>query len=289
MNDTASLAGAGLTNLPFIFPDASVIDPSYFAYEALNGVNPPIWDGTRISMVRRISRGAAASRNAPTNIPFPGFLNVNKTNDVSISLTHIRGQHTMKSGFYNTHSYKAQQRQGWQGTITFANDTTNPLDTGFGFANAAVGVFSSYNQFSKYVEGSYVYNNTEGYVQDNWKVTSKWTLDYGVRLVHQQPQYDELGQAANFLPDKWAAVEAPAALSRRLRGARPCTGANRQALDPRTGALLGPNTAVAIGTLVPNSGNTDERAVPVRAGHRQDHLHLAGARSWRRDSAPPTT
>ena len=51
MNSNASLSGAGLTNLPFIFPEASVINPSYFAYEALNGIKPPIWDGTRISMV----------------------------------------------------------------------------------------------------------------------------------------------------------------------------------------------------------------------------------------------
>ena len=254
MNDTASLAGAGLQNLPFIFPDASVINPDYFAFEALSGVNPPIWDGRRISMVPNFAWGSRIT-NAPSNVPFPGYLNVNKTNDVSISLTHIRGRHTLKSGFYNTHSFKAQQRQGWQGTITFSNDTSNPLDTSFGFANAAVGVFSSYNQFSKYVEGSYVYNNTEGYVQDNWKVTNKWTLDYGVRIVHQQPQYDELGQAANFLPEEWAVSQAPVLY---LAGcaAQPCTGNNRQAMDPRTGQLLGPNSVVAIGTLVPSSGNT---------------------------------
>ena len=256
MNNIASLSGAGLTDLPFIFPDAAVINPNYFAFEALNGVKPPIWDGKRISMVPNFAWGSRVNSTfAPTNVPYPGFLNVNKTNDISISVTQIRGHHTLKAGFYNTHSFKAQQRQGWQGTITFANDTSNPLDTGFGFANAAVGVFSSYNQFSKYVEGSYVYNNTEGYAQDNWKLTNRWTLDYGVRLVHQQPQYDELGQAANFLPDKWASSQAPVLY---LAGcaAQPCTGNNRQAMDPRTGALLGPNTAVAIGTLVPNSGNS---------------------------------
>ena len=48
-------------------------------------------------------------------MPFPGYLNVNKTNDVSISLTKVSGRHTLKAGFYNTHSYKAQQRQGWAG------------------------------------------------------------------------------------------------------------------------------------------------------------------------------
>jgi hypothetical protein len=254
MNSTASLSGAGLQNLPFIFPDASVINPSYFAFEALNGVNPPIWDGKRISMVPNFTWGSRIA-NAPTNVPFPGYLNVNKTNDVSISLTNIRGRHTLKGGFYNTHSYKAQQRQGWQGSITFSNDTNNPLDTGFGFANAAVGVFSAFNQFSKYVEGSYVYNNTEGFAQDNWKVTDKWTLDYGVRLVHQQPQYDELGQASNFLPEKWAVGNAPFLYTAGC-AAQPCTGNNRQARDPRTGQLLGPATSVAIGTLVPSSGDS---------------------------------
>jgi len=254
MNSNASLSGAGLTNLPFIFPDASVINPSYFAYEALNGIKPPIWDGTRISMVPNFAWGNRIA-NAPTNVPFPGYLNVNKTDDVSVSLTHIRGRHALKGGFYNTHSFKAQQRQGWQGTITFANDTSNPLDTGFGFANAALGVFSSFNQFSKYVEGQFVYDNTEGYLQDNWKLSSRLTLDYGVRLVHQQPQYDKLGQASNFLPNKWDAGQAPALYLAGCAGS-PCTGANRQAMDPRSGALLGANTAVAIGTLVPDSGNT---------------------------------
>ena len=38
-------------------------------------------------------------------------------------------------------------------------------------------------------------------------------------------------------------------------GASPCTGANRQARNPRTGQLLGANSAVAIGQIVPNSGN----------------------------------
>src|SRR4051812_39994042 len=111
MNDIASLSGAGLNNLPFIFPNAGVVNSSYFAYQALNGVNPPIWDGSRLSYVPNFAWGSRIT-NAPPNMPFPGYLNVNKTNDVSVSLTHIRGRHTMKTGFYNTHSYKAQQRQG---------------------------------------------------------------------------------------------------------------------------------------------------------------------------------
>ena len=84
------------------------------------------------------------------------------------------------------------------------------MDTSFGFANAAIGAFSTYQQNSKYVEGAYVYNNTEGYIQDNWKVSSRLTLDYGVRLVHQTPQWDQRQQASNFLPEHFSAAAAPA-------------------------------------------------------------------------------
>jgi hypothetical protein len=256
MNDNAALKNVGLGSLPFLFPNAGVIDPSYFAYEALNGVNPPIWDGTRISMVPNLAWGNRIA-NAPQNIPYPGYLNTNKTWDVAVSLTKVIGSHTLKGGFYNTYSLKAQQRQGWQGTITFGNDSANPLDSTFGYSNAALGIFSQYAQNSKYIEGNFVYNNTEGYIQDNWKVNDRLTLDFGVRLVHQQPQYDELLQASNFLPDKWSGSTAPYVyLAGCGNGVYPCSGSNRQAKDPRTGALLGPNTAAAIGTLVPNSGDT---------------------------------
>ena len=93
----------------------------------------------------------------------------------------------------------------WSSTPT----ATTPLDTGFGYANAAVGVFNQYTQGSKFVEGSMLYNNTEAYVQDNWKVNSRLTVDYGVRFTHQQPQYDQFQQMSNFFPDQWKASAAP--------------------------------------------------------------------------------
>jgi hypothetical protein len=256
MNDNAALKNVGLSGLPFIYPDAGVVNPDYFAHEALSGVSPPIWDGTRIGMVPNLAWGSRIG-NAPQNIPFPGYLNTNKTWDFSASLTKVAGRHTLKGGFYTTHSLKAQQRQGWQGTITFGQDTSNPLDTSYGYSNAAMGVFSSYAQNSKYIEGNFVYTNIEGYIQDNWRVSDRLTLDFGARLVNQQPQYDQLLQASNFLPDKWSKSNAPYVyLAGCGNGVYPCSGTNRQAMDPRTGTLLGPNTAAAIGTLVPNSGNT---------------------------------
>ena len=190
---------------------------------------------------------------------YPGFLNVNATKDVAMSLTKVAGRHTLKAGFYNNHSRKSQNQNSAAtfGALNFSNDTSNPIDAQFGYANAVLGIFASYNQLSRYIEGKYVYDNTEGYVQDNWKVNDKLTLDYGVRLVRQQPQYDSLGQASNFLPDKWSQTQAPVLyVAGCVNGANPCSGANRQAMNPLTNQLLGVGSAIAIGTIVPNSGDT---------------------------------
>ena len=95
------------------------------------------------------SRGAAASATRRRTSPFPGYFNINATQDISISLTKVAGRHTLKTGFYNTHSYKAEQATDVNsfGTINFQQDAvgTNPFDTSFGFANAAIGTFSSYH------------------------------------------------------------------------------------------------------------------------------------------------
>ena len=259
MTDSASLQANGLGALPFLFPDATVLDPGYYAVKALNQVDPAFWDGSRMSKIPTFQWGGRIA-NAPPTIGFPGWLNINTTNDFAISLTKVKGRHTMKTGFYNTHSYKAEQTSNAAfGTINFQQDSvgTNPFDTSFGFSNAALGTFSSFQQAQKYVETSSIYNNTEWYIQDNWKANNRLTFDYGLRFVHQQAQYDNLGQASNFLPDKWSLSAAPQLyVPGCANGVYPCSGNNRQAMDPATGQFLGPNTVNAFGTLVPNSGNT---------------------------------
>ena len=64
------------------------------------------------------------------------------------------------------------------------------------------------------------YLGVEPYIQDNWKVNDKLTLDYGVRFVHLVPEHDIYGQASNFFPEQWKASAAPIALPAGLRGRR---------------------------------------------------------------------
>jgi hypothetical protein len=250
----ANRFNSGIGDIPFIYPEAQTVDPRYFAYGYLQGVNPPSFQDGQMLLMPTFQWGPRIA-NPPPSLSFPGFINGYREQQVSISVTKLAGSHTTKAGFYLFHSYKAQTQGNFWGTINFGNDTNNPIDSGFGFANAALGGFSSYSQQSKMLEGNYVYNNVEGYIQDNWKVTPKLTLDYGLRLTHQQPQYDSYGQASNFFADKWDASQAPLLYLAGCPGnANPCA-ANRQAMDPRTGQLLGQNTALTIGAVVPNTGD----------------------------------
>ena len=258
-NDVSNRNTAGLGGLPMIFPDALTLDTRYYAYRIMQDMQPPFWvNGQLLIMPTSLTWGNRIA-NAPPNMTYPGFLNVNATKDVAVSLTKVAGRHTLKAGFYNNHSNKSQNQNSAAtfGALNFSNDTSNPIDAQFGFANAVLGIFTSYNQLSRYIEGRYVYDNTEGYVQDNWKASNNLTLDYGVRLVHQQPQYDSLGQASNFLPEEWTKAQAPVLyMAGCVNDVTPCSGNNRQAKNPRTGQLLGIGSAAAIGTIVPNTGNS---------------------------------
>jgi hypothetical protein len=273
VNDSANRL-TSLPGFPLLYPNAGVVDPRYYAYGVLQDLNPGWWDGTKINLPPVFGWGSHIMGSAgvgalpgPPNQVFPNFLNINRTQDVAISLTKIWGSHTSKAGFYNNHSFKAQNtgaggvpNLGFQGYVNFGNDTNNALDTGFGFANAAVGVFTQYLQQSKLIEGSMIYNNTEFYVQDNWKVNSRLTLDYGLRFTHQQPQYDQFLQMSNFFPGLWSPSGAPLLyIAGCSNGATVCSGNLRNAVDPRTGQILtapgAANTGAAIGTVVPGTGN----------------------------------
>jgi hypothetical protein len=249
---------SGFGDIPYLFPDATVLSPQTFSYQVLNQVGSTSWDGTRVQAPPAFSWGTRITNAPPNNTgPFGSFILDTRNRTWNASLTRVQGAHTIKTGYYYFRSYQRRGQGNITGTISFANDTANPLDTTFGFANAAVGVFSSYSQLSRWGEGAYLAVNHEAFIQDNWRWTSRITLDYGLRFIHQVPQYDSYGYSSNFLPEQWNSAAAPALyVAGCSTGVYPCTAANRRAMNPLNGQMLGPNSALAIGTLVPGTGST---------------------------------
>jgi hypothetical protein len=280
--DPSSNRLTALPTFPELYPQAGVVNPGYYGYQVLQATKPQFWDGKSLNMNPTFGWGSLISTNvcsapSPGCQRYPGYLNINRTQDVAANLTHVQGRHTFKAGAYLNHSYKAQNTGAggianltFQGYVDFGNNTNNTLDSGFGFANADLGIFNQYLQASKFIEGDFLYNQMEFYIQDTWKVSNRLTLDYGVRFVHQQPQYDKLNQSSNFFPNQWTAAASPVLYTAGCsNGAATCSGNIRNALNPLTGQIVtaagAANTQALIGTPVPGAGNSLDGI--VQAGH----------------------
>jgi len=215
----------GLQGLPVLFPDGIQDDyPPQFAFGGRAGNNPNI-----------------GSNNAP-------FYNFNTTYDFLANLTKVWGRHTSKFGVYTQRSHKDQSGFGPNnGVMNFTDNTANPFDTSYSYANAATGAFNFYEQASVWPVGEYRYWNVEWYLQDNWKPNNRLTLDYGLRFYWIQPQYDQALLTSNFLPDQFSRGDAV----RLFRPGRNAAG-QRAAVDPVTGQVL---AEAFIGRIVTNSGD----------------------------------
>jgi hypothetical protein len=248
---------AKLDGIPDIYTTNRDVNPAYWMAGALSQLTAPFYVDGKIQLPQYMTYGTR-SGNAPSTPQYPGWLNINQTWDLAGSVTHVRGRHTIKGGIGFNHSFKAQNMtQGVfpMGTIDFQEMTNNPYDTSFGFANVATGVFYTYSQASKFIESGIVYTGVEPYIQDNWKVSQRLTLDYGLRFVHLQPEHDTYGQAANFFPEQWDAANAPLLYVPGCPGGvYPCPS-TRQAMNPKTGQLLGAGTAGLIGQRIPGTGS----------------------------------
>jgi hypothetical protein len=181
------------------------------------------------------------------------FINYNTTFDFTDGLTKVWNKHTIKAGFYMQRSRKNQTSfASFNGSYNFGDQGgptgANPLDTGYGFANALLGVYQSFNQAQHHINGEYRYWNIEQYVQDTWKVTNRLTLDYGMRASWYQPQYDSSLQASSFELADWNPKQAPSLYTPAVN---PLNN-TRSAYNSLTGAYLPVNY---IGILIPGSGN----------------------------------
>jgi hypothetical protein len=198
--------------------------------------------------VPSISFGTAPANTATIGTGTAEYFNANDIYSFQDNFTYNRGTHTIKAGVYLERNFKLQPGGNtYAGVLSFAPDANNPLNTGNGYANALLGNFLSYQEATTRTVYNIAYWNTEFYLQDNWRVNRKLTVDVGVRFYRPTPQIDLNNTFAYFDPASYSKT----GMSRMYVPGIDAKG-KRVAKDPLTGA-----TALAsyIGLFVPNSGN----------------------------------
>ncbi len=185
------------------------------------------------------------SPNITTEQRFPdhqGYERFHILNNLSI----IRNRHTVKLGFSFERNWATDGPHAdcFNGCFDFTHDIYNPLDSGWDFSNALLGNFREYRESNarrEYQARSKVF---EWFAQDTFKVSSRLTLDLGLRFSWFTPWYVGKGLGAEFVQSAYDASQVPA-LYRPVQDPNGAPG-TAVALNPTTGALA---PAVYIGAF----------------------------------------
>jgi hypothetical protein len=111
---------------------------------------------------------------------------------MSDTLTKVKGDHTLKVGFFYEWIRNSQPGNGDTNGYSQVN-VSNTYSDGNAYADLLTGNLSQYQDQSFNRLYTINYNTLEFFVQDTWKATRRLTLNGGVRFTHFQPWQDALG------------------------------------------------------------------------------------------------
>jgi hypothetical protein len=226
--------------------------------------------------------GQASIQPGGSSGPVPRW-NQNYRYTLSDDLTIIKGRHSFKFGVFAERDSKTEPgSQDYAGSYNFGHNSANPLTTNIGYANALIGVFNNYNERDRRIDYDIRHWLTEGYAQDTWRITPRFTLDYGLRLTHNGGLYDVRGYNSAFDPSLYDASQAVAIYQpfcqTGVAGNVSCSTANQFARNPLTGALV--NRAF-VGRIVPGVGDvTNGQFTGGLPGMREGQYNGLRPLSW---------
>jgi hypothetical protein len=154
----------------------------------------------------------------------PGYLpwsNSNPTYSFHDNLTKSLGQHNLQFGGYFAAIEKnepaGEEPNGQLGYYSNPNSFyQNPSpnngaysSTGNAFADLLTGYINTFAQPNQNVKYYNRYKVFEPFLQDDWRVSKRLTLNLGLRISLYGSYYERYGQAYNFDPTTYVAADAP--------------------------------------------------------------------------------
>ena len=135
----------------------------------------------------------------------PNFVH-DGTGVVSDDVSYTKGNHLLQAGLL------------YMFTIRHVNANSFPMGlyaftgalSGDSAADYMFGLNASYQQANLQPQGRFHNRWWESYVQDDWKVTPRLTLNAGVRWSYYSPTWEDGDTITNFNASTWSASQAPA-------------------------------------------------------------------------------
>jgi hypothetical protein len=131
--------------------------------------------------------------------------NKNQVYTWSDTFGHVVGAHSLKLGGHYQWQIKDQDAFGpTQGNFSFNGSFTRNA-----IADFLLGLPNSYSELDIQRTGRYRYNQYEAFFQDDWKVSSRLTLNLGVRWFGIPHIFEKNNEITTFVPERWSASQAP--------------------------------------------------------------------------------
>lgn len=186
---------------------------------ALNANSPDVAALAKLPFPSSLARVPALTFQGATGITTYGpYRDYSRNHNIFANLTKTVGRHTVMVGVDYNH-YNKQENNATANAGSFAFSNAGIITTGVpatqaqnyqqSFANFLTGFVTTFSQASYDVTPNIKVNQFEAFVQDDWKVSPRLTLNLGVRYSKFAQPTDDNNQLTTFDPSLYVAANAP--------------------------------------------------------------------------------